>query len=181
MDLNFLQIYKMTKTKINEAITGFLTILVSIFKVKSSFDTIIDAVNPIPTLESYITPAILTPEANMRYKLYFTRVGKQIFITGWIENLTLLTVNNQNIAVVNELLGGEVNPFLPTLDLDGTEPVQRFIAPAFNEQTGTQCNLMLFRDTSGVTRLRVYGVWAGISSSNKQYYLRQPLSYTAID
>lgn len=181
-DLNFLQIYKMTKTKINEIINGFLTILVSIVKVKGSLSAIIDSVNPVPTLERFTVPVILTKEnGNMIYNFYFTRVGKQNFITGWFENTLGASVNNQNLAVVNETISGDINPFLPTLDNDSVELVQRFITPCYNEQTGTSCNLMLFRDTLGVTRLRVYGLWPAISGSNKRFYIRQPLSYTAID
>lgn len=78
-----------TKTSITSAINGFITAIVTVTKVRSAFDTLLNNVYPTPISDTQLTTNIVTKiGTKFTYNLQFSKVGRNIHICGSIKNIS---------------------------------------------------------------------------------------------
>ena len=78
-----------TKTSITSAINGFITAIVTVTKVRSAFDTLLNNVYPTPISDTQLTTNIVTNiGTQFTYDLQFSKVGRNIHIYGSITNIS---------------------------------------------------------------------------------------------
>lgn len=78
-----------TKTSITSAINGFITAIVTVTKVRSAFDTLLNNVYPTPISDTQLTTNIVTKiGTKFTYNLQFSKVGRNIHIYGSITNIS---------------------------------------------------------------------------------------------
>lgn len=78
-----------TKTSITSAINGFITAIVTVTKVRSAFDTLLNNVYPTPISDTQLTTNVVTKiGTNFTYNLQFSKVGRNIHICGNIKNIS---------------------------------------------------------------------------------------------
>ena len=87
-----------TKTSITSAINGFITAIVTVTKVRSAFDTLLNNVYPTPISDTQLTTNIVTKiSTNLAYNLQFSKVGRNIHIYGTITNIRGYALRTENI------------------------------------------------------------------------------------
>lgn len=78
-----------TKTSITSTINGFITAIVTVTKVRSAFDTLLNNVYPTPMSDTQLTTNVVTKiGTNFTYNLQFSKVGRNIHIYGSITNIS---------------------------------------------------------------------------------------------
>ena len=78
-----------TKTSITSAINGFITAIVTVTKVRSAFDTLLNNVYPTPISDTQLTTNVVTKiGTKFTYNLQFSKVGRNIHICGSITNIS---------------------------------------------------------------------------------------------
>ena len=89
------------KSNIISTINGFITAIVTVSKVRSSFDTIVDNIYPTPISDTEATTNVVTKiGTNFTYNLQFTKTGRNIHVCGSITNVS------------GSILGGSVEEIL---------------------------------------------------------------------
>lgn len=78
-----------TKTSITSAINGFITAIVTVTKVRSAFDTLLNNLYPTPISDTQLTTNVVTKVGTkIAYNLQFSKVGRNIHISGTIKNVS---------------------------------------------------------------------------------------------
>ena len=93
-----------TKTNLISTINGFITAIVTVSKVRSSFDTIVDNIYPTPISDTQATTNVVTKiGAKFTYNLQFTKTGRNIHVYGRITNVSgsFLPIGESILAVTN--------------------------------------------------------------------------------
>jgi len=98
-----------TKTSITSTINGFITAIVTVSKVRSAFDTLLNNVYPTPLVDTEATTNVITAVGtNYEYQLTFTKVGRLVNVNGFISNVSGSILDIEDIATISNT---EYNPF----------------------------------------------------------------------
>ena len=98
------------KSNIISTINGFITAIVTVTKVRSSFDTIVDNIYPTPILDTQDTTNIATKMGiNFTYNLQFTKTGRNIHLCGRITNVSGSVLNS--VEEILEVTNTEFEPY----------------------------------------------------------------------
>ena len=107
-----------TKTSITGAINGFITAIVTVSKVRSSFDTIVDNIYPTPISDTQATTNVVTKiSTNFAYNLQFTKTGRNIHVCGSITNISGSILSS--VEEILEVTNSEFEPYT-TYDFIGS-------------------------------------------------------------
>ncbi len=99
-----------TKTSITSAINGFITAIVTVTKVRSAFDTLLNNVYPTPISDTQLTTNIVTKiGTKFTYNLQFSKVGRNIHIYGIITNISGSILNS--VEDILEVTNSEFEPY----------------------------------------------------------------------
>ncbi len=99
-----------TKTSITSAINGFITAIVTVTKVRSAFDTLLNNVYPTPISDTQLTTNVVTKIGNnFAYNLQFTKTGRNIHICGSITNISGSILNS--VEDILEVTNPEFEPY----------------------------------------------------------------------
>lgn len=98
-----------TKTSITSTINGFITAIVTVTKVRSAFDTLLNNVYPTPLVDTHLTTNVITSvNANFEYQLTFTKVGRLVHVVGFLTNVSGSILDIEDIATISNT---EYRPF----------------------------------------------------------------------
>lgn len=101
-----------TKTSITSTINGFITAIVTVTKVRSAFDTLLNNVYPTPLVDTEATTNVITAiDTNFEYQLTFTKVGRLVHLHGFITNVSGSILDGVDIA---NITNAEFNSFSST-------------------------------------------------------------------
>ena len=107
-----------TKTNLISAINGFITAIVTVTKVRSSFDTIVDNIYPTPISDTQSTTNVVTKiSTNFAYNLQFTKTGRNIHVYGSITNISGSILSS--VEEILEVTNSEFEPYT-TYDFIGS-------------------------------------------------------------
>ena len=99
-----------TKTSITSTINGFITAIVTVTKVRSAFDTLLNNVYPTPISDTQLTTNVVTKiGTNFTYNLQFSKVGRNIHIYGGITNVSGSILNS--VEDILEVTNAEFEPY----------------------------------------------------------------------
>ena len=99
-----------TKTSITSAINGFITAIVTVTKVRSAFDTLLNNVYPTPISDTQLTTNVVTKiGTKFTYNLQFSKVGRNIHICGYIKNVSGSILNS--VEEILEVTNAEFEPY----------------------------------------------------------------------
>ena len=99
-----------TKTSITSAINGFITAIVTVTKVRSAFDTLLNNVYPTPISDTQLTTNVVTKiGTKFTYNLQFSKVGRNIHICGNIKNVSGSILNS--VEEILEVTNAEFEPY----------------------------------------------------------------------
>ena len=99
-----------TKTSITSTINGFITAIVTVTKVRSAFDTLLNNVYPDPISDTQLTTNVVTKiGTNFTYNLQFSKVGRNIHIYGSITNVSGSILNS--LEDILEVTNAEFEPY----------------------------------------------------------------------
>ena len=99
-----------TKTSITSAINGFITAIVTVTKVRSAFDTLLNNVYPTPISDTQLTTNVVTKiGTKFTYNLQFSKVGRNIHIYGNIKNVSGSILNS--VEEILEVTNAEFEPY----------------------------------------------------------------------
>ena len=99
-----------TKSSITSTINGFITAIVTVSKVRSSFDTIVDNIYPTPISDTQATTNVVTKiSTNFTYNLQFTKTGRNIHVCGKITNISGSILNS--VEEILEVTNSEFEPY----------------------------------------------------------------------
>lgn len=99
-----------TKTNITSAINGFITAIVTVTKVRSAFDTLLNNVYPTPISDTQLTTNVVTKiGTKFTYNLQFSKVGRNIHICGNIKNVSGSVLNS--VEDILEVTNAEFEPY----------------------------------------------------------------------
>lgn len=99
-----------TKTNITSAINGFITAIVTVTKVRSAFDTLLNNVYPTPISDTQLTTNVVTKiGTKFTYNLQFSKVGRNIHIYGSITNVSGSVLNS--VEDILEVTNAEFEPY----------------------------------------------------------------------
>ena len=99
-----------TKTSITSAINGFITAIVTVTKVRSAFDTLLNNVYPTPISDTQLTTNVVTKiGTNFNYNLQFTKTGRNIHVCGFIKNVSGSILNS--LEDILEVTNSEFEPY----------------------------------------------------------------------
>lgn len=106
------------KSSITSTINGFITAIVTVSKVRSSFDTIIDNIYPTPISDTQATTNVVTKiGTNFTYNLQFTKTGRNIHVYGSITNISGYILSS--VEEILEVTNSEFEPYT-TYDFIGS-------------------------------------------------------------
>lgn len=98
------------KSSITSTINGFITAIVTVSKVRSSFDTIVDNIYPTPILDTQLTTNVVTKiGTNFTYTLRFSKVGRNVHVCGSISK----NVNGSILGSAEDILEVTNSEFEP--------------------------------------------------------------------
>ena len=98
------------KSSITSTINGFITAIVTVSKVRSSFDTIVDNIYPTPISDTQLTTNVVTKiSTKFTYNLQFTKTGRNIHICGNIKNVSGSILNS--VEEILEVTNSEFEPY----------------------------------------------------------------------
>ena len=98
------------KSSITSTINGFITAIVTVSKVRSSFDTIVDNIYPTPISDTQATTNVVTKiGAKFTYNLQFTKTGRNIHVYGNITNVSGSILNS--VEEILEVTNSEFEPY----------------------------------------------------------------------
>ena len=98
------------KSSITSTINGFITAIVTVSKVRSSFDTIVDNIYPTPISDTQLTTNVVTKiSTNFTYNLQFSKVGRNIHVCGSITNVSGSILNS--VEEILEVTNSEFEPY----------------------------------------------------------------------
>ena len=99
-----------TKTSITSAINGFITAIVTVTKVRSAFDTLLNNVYPTPISDTQLTTNVVTKIGiNFTYNLQFSKVGRNIHVYGSITNISGSILSS--VEEILEVTNSEFEPY----------------------------------------------------------------------
>ena len=99
-----------TKTSITSAINGFITAIVTVTKVRSAFDTLLNNVYPTPISDTQLTTNVVTKiGTKFTYNLQFSKVGRNIHIYGNIKNVSGSILSS--VEEILEVTNAEFEPY----------------------------------------------------------------------
>ena len=99
-----------TKTSITSAINGFITAIVTVTKVRSAFDTLLNNVYPTPISDTQLTTNVVTKiGTKFTYNLQFSKVGRNIHIYGVITNISGSILNS--VEDILKITNSEFEPY----------------------------------------------------------------------
>ena len=99
-----------TKTNITSAINGFITAIVTVTKVRSAFDTLLNNVYPTPISDTQLTTNVVTKiGTKFTYNLQFSKVGRNIHIYGSITNVSGSILGS--LEEILEVTNAEFEPY----------------------------------------------------------------------
>ena len=100
-----------TKTSITSTINGFITAIVTVTKVRSAFDTLLNNVYPTPISDTQLTTNVVTKiGTKFTYNLQFSKVGRNIHICGSITNVSGGSILN-SVEDILEVTNAEFEPY----------------------------------------------------------------------
>ena len=109
-----------TKTSIASAINGFITAIVTVTKVRSAFDTLLNNLYPTPISDTQLTTNVVTKiGTKFTYNLQFSKVGRNIHIYGSITNVSGSILGS--LEEILEVTNAEFEPYT-TYSLIGSNP-----------------------------------------------------------
>ena len=133
-----------TKTSITSTINGFITAIVTVTKVRSAFDTLLNNVYPTPISDTQLTTNVVTKiGTNFTYNLQFSKVGRNIHIYGIITNVSGSILNS--LEDILEVTNAEFEPYT-TYHLIGSNSNGN-ISLSFNSNALTLVGSMVDRET----------------------------------
>ena len=98
------------KSNIISTINGFITAIVTVTKVRSSFDTIVDNIYPTPISDTQSTTNVVTKiSTNFAYNLQFTKTGRNIHVYGSITNISGSILSS--VEEILEVTNSEFEPY----------------------------------------------------------------------
>jgi len=103
----------MTKSALTTALNGFITSLVSVTKHRNANNAIVDEIYATPIETTQSDTAILTViGSNFGYELLFTKTGRMVNVSGFIDNNALISLGGVKIAN-----GYTITEFAPAQDI----------------------------------------------------------------
>lgn len=100
-----------TKTSITSAINGFITAIVTVTKVRSAFDTLLNNVYPTPISDTQSTTNVVTKiGTKFTYNLQFSKVGRNIHIYGNITNISG-SILGSSLEDILKITNSEFEPY----------------------------------------------------------------------
>lgn len=91
-----------TKTSIISTINGFITAIVTVTKVRSAFNTIIDNIYPtVVTDDNGSTNVFTSLHPDLTYELYIVKQGRSVTITGYIINESIEILSDDMCEITN--------------------------------------------------------------------------------
>lgn len=113
------------KTSITSTINGFITAIVTVAKLRSAFDTLLNNVYPTPLVDTHLTTNVITAfGSNYEYELTFTKIGRLVHVNGYITNVSGLILDIEDIATISNT---EFRPFASFLLLGQNENNQNLL------------------------------------------------------
>ena len=98
------------KSSITSTINGFITAIVTVSKVRSSFYTIVDNIYPTPISDTQLTTNVVTKiSTNFTYNLQFTKTGRNIHVYGSITNISGSILSS--VEEILEVTNSEFEPY----------------------------------------------------------------------
>ena len=99
-----------TKTSITSTINGFITAIVTVTKVRSAFDTLLNNLYPTPISDTQLTTNVVTKiGTKFTYNLQFSKVGRNIHICGNIKNVSGSILGS--LEEILEVTNAEFEPY----------------------------------------------------------------------
>ena len=99
-----------TKTSITSTINGFITAIVTVTKVRSAFDTLLNNLYPTPISDTQLTTNVVTKiGTKFTYNLQFSKVGRNIHICGIIKNVSGSILSS--VEDILEVTNAEFEPY----------------------------------------------------------------------